>query len=56
MNDRHALQFSAVALIFLAFAASPAVADVGPKLPDFVVVTVTYEGKPLEDQGAVDRK
>lgn len=53
MNDRRSLPFSAVALTVLVFASSPAVADVGPKLPDAVVVTVTCEGKPLEDQGAV---
>ena len=53
MNDRHALNLSILTLMVLAFAASPAVADVGPKLPDSVVVTVTYEGEPLEDPGAV---
>ncbi len=54
MNDRRSLPFSAMALMVLVFAASTAVADaIVPKLSDSVVVTDTYEGKPLEEPGAV---
>jgi hypothetical protein len=47
MNDRHALHLSSLTLIGLVFAASPAVADVGPKLTDAVVVTVTNMAVPV---------
>ena len=54
MNDRHALQFSFVPLMVLGLAASTAVADaIVPKLSDSVLVTVIYEGEPLEEQDAV---
>lgn len=54
MNDRHALQFSFVPLMVLGLAASNAVADaIVPKLSDSVLVTVIYEGEPLEEQDAV---
>jgi hypothetical protein len=39
--------------MILAFTAAPAMADVGPKIGGFVVVTVTVDGKPLEDKDAV---
>ena len=52
MNNRPSLQFF-VAMTEFVLAASPAFADFGPKLPDYVVVTVPYEGEPLEGQGAV---
>ena len=53
MTDRSTLQIASVALMAVALAVSSAMADVGPKLTDAVVVTVTCEGEPLEDQGAV---
>jgi hypothetical protein len=43
----------AVALMTLAFGVTPAMADVGPKIGGYVVVTVTVDGKPLEDKDAV---
>ena len=54
MNDLRSSTLSAVATIALVFAASTACADaIVPKMFDTVIVTVTYEGEPLDDQGAV---
>lgn len=43
----------AVALTILAFGATPSLADVGPKIGGFVVVKVTFDGKPLKEKDAV---
>lgn len=44
---------SIVTLLILTSAATPALADVGPKIGGFVVVTVTVDGQPLEEKDAV---
>ena len=54
MIDRRTPHVAFVGLIIFATTASPAVADaIVPKLSDSVFVTVTCEGRPIEDQQAV---